>query len=78
MSFLQFFRRFIQDLFPFTTPVTYMTKKGEEIQKQDSGCGKAFESIKNTITSAPILVAPNWQKFFPRHVDASYTAVAGT
>ena len=55
-----------------------MTKKGEGIHKWDSSCDKSFESMKNAITSAPILVSPNWKKPFRGHIDASNMAVGGT
>ena len=34
--------------------------------------------LKDAITSAPILVGPDWEKTFRGHIDASTEAVGGT
>lgn len=78
IGLLQFFRRFIKDFSTLATPLTNLTKKGYGIQKWDETCDKAFESLKQAITTAPILVAPNWKKPFRGHVDASEFGVGGT
>ena len=78
MGLLQFFRRFIKDFSKLAAPLTNLTRKGQGIQKWDKSCEEAFESLKKAITSAPILVAPNWKKPFRGHIDASEFAVGGT
>ncbi len=78
MGLLQFFRRFIKDFSKLATPLTNLTKKGEGIDKWNFKCDEAFESLKKAITSAPILVAPDWNKSFRGHIDASSSAVGGT
>ena len=78
MGLLQFFRRFIKDFSKVSAPLTNLTKKGEGIQKWDHKCDTAFESLKKSITSAPILIPPDWKKPFRGHIDASETAVGGT
>jgi len=75
---LQFFRRFIKDFSSLAVPLTNLTKKGYGIQKWDETCDKAFQSLKQAITTAPILVAPDWKKPFRGHVDASEFGVGGT
>lgn len=78
MGLLQFFRRFIKDFSKLSAPLTNLTKKGEGILKWDIKCDEAFESLKKAITSAPILVSPDWKKPFRGHIDASNTSVGGT
>ena len=78
MGLLQFFRRFIKDFSKLSAPLTNLTRKGEGIQKWDERCDESFESLKSSITSAPILIAPDWKKPFRGHIDASETAVGGT
>ena len=78
MGLLQFFRRFIKDFSKLASPLTNLTKKGQGIQKWDGKCDKAFEALKKSITTAPILVAPDWKKPFRGHIDASEFAVGGT
>ena len=78
MGLLQFFRRFIKNFSGIAAPLTNLTKKDQGIQKWDSRCDEAFQKLKNAITSAPILVAPDWKKSFRGHIDASNFAVGGT
>ena len=78
IGLLQFFRSFIKDFSSLATPLTNLTKKGFGIQKWDEKCGKAFEALKQAITTAPILIAPDWKKPFQGHVDASEYGVGGT
>ena len=78
IGLLQFFRRFIKDFSSLATPLTNLTKKGFGIQKWDETCDKAFEALKKAITTAPILIAPDWKKPFQGHVDASEYGVGCT
>ena len=78
MGLLQFFRRFIKGFSKLATPLTNLTKKGVGILKCDFSCDDAFESLKEAISSAPILVSPDWKKPFRGHIDASNTAVSIT
>ena len=78
MGLLQFFRRFIKDFSKIATPLTNLTKKGSGVHNWDSECDAAFQSLKDAITSAPILVAPDWKMSFRGHIDASNIAVGGT
>lgn len=78
LGLLQFFRRFIPDFAKVAAPLTDLTKKGYGVHKWDKKCDEAFEKLKKSITSAPILVAPDWTKPFRGHIDASQRAVGGT
>ena len=78
VGLMQFFRRFIKNFSKLAYPLTDLTKKGKGIQKWDENCTRSFETLKNAITSAPILVSPDWTKVFRGHIDASNNAVGGT
>lgn len=43
----------------------------------DSNCTQAFEDLKEKLTSAPILRAPDWKKPFRCHVEAMQESVGG-
>ena len=60
------------------TPLTSLTKKGLGVERWDENCDRAFQELKEAITSTPVLVAPDWSKPFRCHVDASRKAVGGT
>ena len=55
-----------------------MTKKGSGVHKWNEKCYESFQRLKDAITSAPVLVAPDWKKPFRGHIDASERAVGGT
>ena len=40
-----------------------------------SECDESFQKLKNALTHAPILKAPDWSKVFHVHVDASNFAI---
>ena len=75
---LQFFRRFIRDFSKIAAPLTNLTKKNSGIHNWDNTCDAAFEKLKTALTTAPILVAPNWEKPFIGHIDACQISVGGT
>lgn len=41
-------------------------------------CDSAFESLNQTLITAPIMQAPDWERPFRCHVDACQEAVWGT
>ena len=75
MGLLQFFRRFIKDFSKISAPLSNLTKKDMGIRKWNKACDESFKVLKDAITTAPILVSPNWTKPFLGHIDASETAV---
>lgn len=48
------------------------------MQDWDRACDAAFAALKSPITTARILVAPDWTKEFRFHVYAFWRAVGGT
>lgn len=77
LGLLQFFRRLIPDFAKNAAPLKNLTKKGFGVQSWDNNCDDSFQKLKDAITSAPVLVAPDWKKPFRGHIDASQVAVGG-
>lgn len=78
VGLLQFFRRFIQNFSALASPLTSLTKKGRGIKDWNSDCENAFNKLKSSLVSAPILMPADWKLPFRCHVDASQFAVGGT
>lgn len=65
-------RRFIQDLFRIAVPLTSLTRKSVKFvwgTKQE----KAFQTLKQKLTNAPILSLPDGVEDFVVYCDASHT-----
>ncbi|KAK1419647.1 hypothetical protein QVD17_28881 [Tagetes erecta] len=69
-----FYRRFIRDFSKITRPMTHLLEKDVPFVF-DKECLKAFEFLKEQLTNAPILVAPDWSLPFELMCDASDYAV---
>ncbi|XP_021834473.1 uncharacterized protein LOC110774242, partial [Prunus avium] len=69
-----FYRRFIQDFSKITKPLCNLLLKDVEFNF-DSSCLEAFNVLKEKLTSAPIIVAPDWDLPFEIMCDASDYAV---
>nr|GEV15401.1 reverse transcriptase domain-containing protein [Tanacetum cinerariifolium] len=54
-----FYRRFIQDIFKISRPMTHLLDKNTPFIFSED-CIKAFQTLKKKLTEAPILIAPNW------------------
>ncbi|KAK8913958.1 hypothetical protein KSP39_PZI023509 [Platanthera zijinensis] len=69
-----FYRRFIKDFSKITKPLTHLLEKDAPFIFDDS-CISAFESIKEKLINAPIMIAPVWDLPFEIMCDASSFAV---
>nr|GEZ78986.1 retrovirus-related Pol polyprotein from transposon 17.6 [Tanacetum cinerariifolium] len=70
-----FYRRFIKDFSKISRPMTHLLEKDTPfIFFKD--CIKAFQTLKQKLTEAPIMIAPNWDLPFELMCDASDFAIA--
>nr|GEW82427.1 reverse transcriptase domain-containing protein [Tanacetum cinerariifolium] len=71
-----FYRRFIKDFLKISRPMTHLLEKNSPFIFSNQ-CIQAFRTLKEKLTEAPILVAPNWDQPFELMCDASdYTVGA--
>ncbi|GKB96773.1 reverse transcriptase domain-containing protein [Tanacetum coccineum] len=54
-----FYQRFIKDFSKIARPLTKLLEKDTPFEFDDE-CQKAFESLKEKLTCAPVIVSPNW------------------
>ncbi|KAK9085879.1 hypothetical protein Sjap_026290 [Stephania japonica] len=64
-----YYRRFVQDFSKIAAPMTQLTKKEVRFQWDDS-CEQAFQTLKERLTTAPVLVLPESGKGFEVNTDA--------
>ncbi|GKB60034.1 reverse transcriptase domain-containing protein [Tanacetum coccineum] len=69
-----FYQRFIKDFLKIAQPITKLLEKDTPFEFDDE-CQKAFESLKEKLTCAPMIVSPNWNLLFELICDASDFAV---
>ncbi|GJV37267.1 reverse transcriptase domain-containing protein [Tanacetum coccineum] len=69
-----FYRRFIKDFSKIARPLTKMLKK-DTLFEFNGECQKAFESLKEKLTCAPVIVSPNWNLPFKLMCDVSDFAI---
>jgi RNase H-like domain found in reverse transcriptase/Reverse transcriptase (RNA-dependent DNA polymerase) len=69
-----FYRRFIKDFSKITRPMTQLLLKDVKFEFS-SECLEAFELLKEKLTTAPILVGPDWNLPFELMTDASDYAI---
>nr|GFA54787.1 reverse transcriptase domain-containing protein [Tanacetum cinerariifolium] len=65
-----FYRRFIKDFSKISRPMTHLLEKNSPFIFSNE-CIQAFRTLKDKLTEAPILVAPNWDQPFELMCDAS-------
>ena len=58
-----FYRRFIKDFSKIARPLSNLLNK-DVVFKFDEECLDAFQTLKEKLVSALIMVAPNWSKEF--------------
>ncbi|KMQ72786.1 hypothetical protein BPMI_04921 [Candidatus Burkholderia pumila] len=69
-----FYHRFIKDFFTIARPLTQLLVKDVPFVFSDE-CLQAFELLKEKLTTAPIMVSPDWGHPFELMCDASDFAV---
>ncbi|GKD22762.1 reverse transcriptase domain-containing protein [Tanacetum coccineum] len=69
-----FYRRFIKDFFKIARPMTKLLMKDAKFIFLDE-CVQEFNILKNKFTTAPVIVAPDWNLDFELMYDASDYAV---
>ncbi|RDY10835.1 Retrovirus-related Pol polyprotein, partial [Mucuna pruriens] len=69
-----FYRRFIKNFSKLALPLSRLLQKDVNFNF-DRPCIEAFQELKNRLTSAPILQAPNWDLPFELMCDASNSAL---
>nr|GEW43659.1 reverse transcriptase domain-containing protein [Tanacetum cinerariifolium] len=68
------YRRFIKDFPKISRPVTHLLEKNSRFIFSNE-CIQAFRTLKEKLTEAPILIAPNWDQPFELVCDASDYAI---
>ncbi|GKD63681.1 putative nucleotidyltransferase, ribonuclease H, partial [Tanacetum coccineum] len=69
-----FYRRFIKDFSMISKPMTKLLMKDMKFDFSDD-CKKAFNILKEKLTTAPIIISPDWNVPFELMCDASDFAV---
>ncbi|XP_062088504.1 uncharacterized protein LOC133795068 [Humulus lupulus] len=69
-----FYRRFIKDFSRISTPLCNLLQKDVKFEFNDK-CFMAFNLLKESLTTAPIIQPPNWELPFELMCDASDYAV---
>nr|GEV32884.1 hypothetical protein [Tanacetum cinerariifolium] len=69
-----FYRRFIKDFSKISRPMTHLLEKDTPFIFSED-CIKAFQTLKQKLTEAPVLIVPNWDLPFELMCDASDFAI---
>nr|GEZ24220.1 reverse transcriptase domain-containing protein [Tanacetum cinerariifolium] len=69
-----FYRQFIKDFSKISQPMTHLLEK-DTLFIFSEDCIKALQTLKQKLTEAPILIAPNWDLPFELMCDASDFAI---
>ncbi|XP_022846303.1 uncharacterized protein LOC111369052 [Olea europaea var. sylvestris] len=72
-----FYRRFIKDFSKVPKPICDLLEKDTTFVF-DAGYLRAFETIKEKLVTAPVMVVPDWNQSFEVMCDASDYVVKGS
>ena len=70
LGHIGFYRRFIKDFSKISKPLCQLLEQNRDF-KFDEACLRAFEVLKKALISAPIIIAPDWDKPFELMCDAN-------
>ena len=70
LGFCNFYHAFIQDFSRKAQPLNYLTKKNIKFE-WNNNAQTAFDALKDTCSSYPVLHMPDWKKQFILETDAS-------
>ena len=71
-----YYRKFILDFSKLALPLTTLTRKGQPFVWTDK-CESSFQTLKERLTTAPVLVLPDPNKPFVVYCDASKMGLGG-
>ena len=71
-----YYRRFIEGFSKLALPLTKLTRKGQ-VFVWDAQCESSFRTLKERLTTAPVLVLPNPSESFVVYCDASKMGLGG-
>jgi hypothetical protein len=74
LGLASYYRRFIPDFSRIAKPMTELLKKGVKFMRSEA-CEKAFHTLRQHLTSAPVLVQPDNSNPFEVFCDASGTGL---
>lgn len=60
-----------------TRPVTDFARRGKVVGAWNNHCYLSFERLKKALVHAPVLIAPNWEKYFVLYFEASENWIGG-
>lgn len=76
LGMASYFRKFIKCFAKMAYPLNNLCKKNVKFE-WSSACNNAFETLKNALSTQPVLAFPNFNEQFFISVDASNFAVGG-
>ena len=76
MGLAVYYRSLIKGFFKFALPLTKLTHKGQAFV-WDTQCEHSFQTLKERLTTAPVLVLPNPREPFEVYCDASKMGLGG-
>jgi hypothetical protein len=71
-----YYRRFVKDFGRIAAPLNELSKKNQ-VFKWTEKCQEAFDTLKELLTTAPLLAMPNQDDKFILDCDASQCAIGG-
>jgi hypothetical protein len=74
LGLVGYYRRFIPDFSRIAKPMTELLKKGVKFS-WDQKCDDAFHTLRDHLTTAPVLAQPDVSKSFDIYCDASGTGL---